>query len=63
MDKNISSGLGLAIAAKAAERMGSTIVRQLVRDGRRVRALVLPREEAAKHLPTGPRCLKATSRM
>lgn len=50
---NQGSGLGLAIAAKDAERMGGAIVRQLVRDGRRVRALVLPREEVAKHLPTG----------
>lgn len=61
MDKNISGEL--YIVTGAAGNLGSTIVRQLVRDGRRVRALVLPREEAAKHLPTGPRCLKATSRM
>ena len=51
MDKNISGEL--YIVTGAAGNLGSAIVRQLVRDGRRVRALVLPREEAAKHLPTG----------
>ena len=61
MDKNISGEL--YIVTGAAGNLSSAIVRQLVRDGRRVRALVLPREEAAKHLPTGPRCLEATSRM
>lgn len=61
MDKNISGEL--YIVTGAAGNLGSAIVRQLVRDGRRVRALVLPREGPRSICPLGPRCLKATSRM
>lgn len=52
MTNNINSS-ELYIVTGAAGNLGSAIVRQLVDEGRHVRALVLRGEEAAKHLPDG----------
>ena len=51
MTANINNTL--YIVTGAAGNLGSAIVRKLVRDGEHVRALVLPGEAAAKHLPQG----------
>ena len=51
MTANINNTL--YIVTGAAGNLGSAIVRKLVHDGKHVRALVLPGEAAAKHLPQG----------